>query len=209
MMMAIKKRMEVMSEIDSSSEGNEMRGHRRALRMKALCIGALGGLVLLAACAKQPGVTTIQPPPQAAGVPAAHGEVVTPPPVPRPEQPVKQGAQVALQESPLKDIFFDFDRSNIRPDAKVALAEDIGWLRTHAMAAITIAGHCDERGTSEYNLALGERRAQAAKDYLVALGLNTKRVTTVSYGKERPFILGHDESAWKWNRRAHFVVKEK
>lgn len=198
-----------MSEIDGSSEGNEMRGHRKPLRMKALCMGALGGVVLLAACARQSGVTAIQPPPQAVGAPAAHGEVVTPPPVLRPEQPVKPEAQAARQESPLKDIFFDFDRSNIRPDAKAALAEDMGWLGTHATAAITIEGHCDERGTSEYNLALGERRAQAAKDYLVALGITAKRVTTVSYGKERPFILGHDESAWKWNRRAHFVVKEK
>lgn len=198
-----------MSEIDSSSEGNEMRGHRRALRMKALCIGALGGLALLAACAKQSGVTAIQPSPPVAGVPGVRTEVVTPLPAPHAEQPVKQEAQAARQKSPLKDIFFDFDRSNIRPDAKAALAEDIGWLRTHATAAITIAGHCDERGTSEYNLALGERRAQAAKDYLVALGITAKHVTTVSYGKERPFILGHDESAWKWNRRAHFVVKEK
>src|SRR5574337_491206 len=203
------KGRKAMSEIESSGEGNEMRGDRRVLRMKALCIGALGGVLLLAACAKQPGVTAIQPPPQAAGAPGARGEVVTPPPVPRPEQPVKQAAQAVRQESPLKDIFFDFDRSNIRPDAKAALAEDIGWLGTHATAAITIEGHCDERGTSEYNLALGERRAQAAKDYLVALGINAKRVTVVSYGKERPFIVGHDEYAWKWNRRAHFVVKEK
>lgn len=197
-----------MSEIEGSSEGNEMRGHRRALRMKALCIGALGGLVLLAACAKQSGVTAIQPPLPVPGVPGIHTEVVTPPPALRAEQPVKPEAQASRQESPLKDIFFDFDRSAIRPDAKVVLAEDVDWLQVHATAAITIEGHCDERGTSEYNLALGERRAQAAKDYLVASGINAKRVTIVSYGKERPFMLGHDETAWKWNRRAHCVVKE-
>src|SRR5574337_492990 len=194
-----------MSEIEGSTEGNEIRGHRRAQRMKALCIGALGGLVLLAACAKQSGVTAIQPPPPVTG--GVRTEVVTPPPAPPAEQPVKQEAQAARQESPLKDVFFDFDRSGIRPDAKAALAEDVEWLRVHAKAAITIEGHCDERGTSEYNVALGERRAQAAKDYLAALGINAKRVTTVSYGKERPFVLGHDESAWKWNRRAHFVVE--
>lgn len=192
-----------------STDNNDRRGDRAVSGIRALLVGTLMGLLLLAACAKQSGVTAIQPSPPVAGVPGVRTEVVTPLPAPRAEQPVKQEAQAARQESPLKDIFFDFDRSNIRPDAKVALAEDIGWLGTHATAAITIEGHCDERGTSEYNLALGERRAQAAKDYLVASGITVKHVTTVSYGKERPFILGHDESAWKWNRRAHFVVNEK
>ncbi|HLC22009.1 MAG TPA: peptidoglycan-associated lipoprotein Pal [Candidatus Methylomirabilis sp.] len=108
--------------------------------------------------------------------------------------------------SPLKDIFFDFDKSEIRPDAKASLAEDITWLKAHPQAAIAIEGHCDERGTSEYNLGLGERRAKATRDYLVASAIDGKRLTTVSYGKERPFVLGHDETAWKWNRRAHFVI---
>lgn len=73
---------------------------------------------------------------------------------------------------------------------------------------ITIEGHCDERGTSEYNIALGERRAHAAKAYLVAMGIGGTQIRTVSYGKERPFVRGHDESAWKWNRRDHFVVEK-
>lgn len=190
---------------DRSTDSNDRRSYRAVSGIRASMIGGIGGLLLLAACAKQSGVTAIQPPPPVTG--GVRTEVVTPPHAPPAEQPIKQEAQAARQESPLKDIFFDFDRSGIRPDAKAALAEDVEWLRTHAKAAITIEGHCDERGTSEYNVALGERRAQAAKDYLAALGINAQRVTTVSYGKERPFVLGHDESAWKWNRRAHFVVE--
>ena len=111
--------------------------------------------------------------------------------------------------SPLKDAFFDFDKSNIRDDAKPNLAEDAQWLKANPAAQITIEGHCDERGTAEYNLGLGERRAKASLDYLVAAGIDPKRIKIISFGKERPFVLGHDESAWKWNRRAHFVVSEK
>jgi peptidoglycan-associated lipoprotein len=106
----------------------------------------------------------------------------------------------------LKDVFFDFDKSNIRDDQKAALNDDVGWLKANGRAKITLEGHCDERGTSEYNLGLGERRAKAVKDYLVAAGVAADRVATISYGKERPFVLGHDESAWKWNRRGHFVI---
>ena len=111
--------------------------------------------------------------------------------------------------SPLKDIFFDFDKSNIRDDAKPNLSEDAQWLKANSTAKITIEGHCDERGTAEYNLGLGERRAKASLDYLVAAGIDAKRIKIISFGKERPFVLGHDESAWKWNRRAHFAVSEK
>lgn len=133
-------------------------------------------------------------------------EAIILPPSPPREQPVAQVAQVTSKQPPLKDIFFDFDKAEIRPDAKGLLAEDIAWMKAHLKAVITIEGHCDERGTSEYNLGLGERRAKATKDYLVASGIDGKRIATVSYGKERPFVLGHDESAWKWNRKAHFVV---
>jgi peptidoglycan-associated lipoprotein len=122
-----------------------------------------------------------------------------------PGAPGAPGAQ-AIPESPLKDVFFDYDKSNIREDQKAALNENIGWLKANSKAKVTLEGHCDERGTAEYNLGLGDRRAKAAKDYLVAAGIAPDRVATISYGKERPFVLGHDESAWKWNRRSHFVV---
>ncbi len=133
-------------------------------------------------------------------------EMIAPPPSPPREQPVAQVAQLAPKESPLQDIFFDFDKAEIRSDAKTPLAADISWLKAHPQATTTIEGHCDERGTSEYNLGLGERRAKATKDYLAVSGIDGKRIATVSYGKERPFVLGHDETAWRWNRRAHFVV---
>lgn len=143
----------------------------------------------------------------ASSIPLPPGtEAITPPPSPPREEPVAQLAQLAPKDSPLKDIFFDFDKAEIRQDAKGPLTEDIRWLKAHPQSVIMIEGHCDERGTSEYNLGLGERRAKVAKDYLVASGIDNKLLTTVSYGKERPFVLGHDEAAWKWNRRAHFVV---
>lgn len=123
--------------------------------------------------------------------------------------PSAQQPAMAGQESPLKDIFFDFDKSTIRDDAKPNLNEDLQWLNANPVVQIRIEGHCDERGTSEYNLALGERRAKAARDFLVAAGINARRIKTVSFGKERPFVPGHDEAAWKLNRRAHFVVDER
>lgn len=142
------------------------------------------------------------------------GEEEIKPPTPI-HEPLATGAPSAQQpamagrESPLKDIFFDFDKSTMRDDAKPNLNEDLQWLNANPAEQITIEGHCDERGTAEYNLGLGERRATAIRDYLVAAGINAKRIKTVSFGKERPFVMGHDEAVWKWNRRAHFVVGER
>jgi peptidoglycan-associated lipoprotein len=134
-------------------------------------------------------------------------EPVGPPTAPRPDAPPAAAPGEAVKESPLQDVFFDFDRSLIRADARKALDENVRWLKANPSATIVIEGHCDERGTREYNLALGQRRARAARDYVVAAGIDAKRVKTISYGKERPFVLGHDESAWRWNRRAHFVLQ--
>ncbi len=142
-------------------------------------------------------------------------EPVSPPQAPKPEAaPPSAAAGEARgagrekeKESPLQDAFFDFDKSLIRPDAKKSLDENVRWLKANPNATILIEGHCDERGTREYNLGLGQRRAKSAQDYLVAAGIDAKRIKTISYGKERPFVLGHDESAWKWNRRAHFILQ--
>ncbi|MDD5559400.1 peptidoglycan-associated lipoprotein Pal [Candidatus Methylomirabilis sp.] len=130
------------------------------------------------------------------------------------QEPPAAGAPSAQQpmagkESPLKDIFFDFDKSAIRKDAQPRLNEDLQWLNANPTERITIEGHCDERGTSEYNLALGERRAKATRDYLEVAGIDARRIKIVSFGKERPFAMGHDEAAWQLNRRAHFVVSER
>jgi len=133
-------------------------------------------------------------------------EAVATPAAPKPDA-AGTDARGAEKESVLKDAFFDFDKSSIRPDAKQSLDENARWLKANPNAALTIEGHCDERGTREYNLGLGQRRAKAAKDYLVSAGIDAKRIKSISYGKERPFASGHDESAWQLNRRAHFVLQ--
>jgi peptidoglycan-associated lipoprotein len=111
-----------------------------------------------------------------------------------------------VQETPLRPAFFDYDSATLRPDARDTLLTNAQWLKANPDVGVTIEGHADERGTSEYNLALGWRRARAAAEFPVAAGIAPGRIRTISYGKERPFVLGHDESAWRWNRRAHFVV---
>jgi peptidoglycan-associated lipoprotein len=106
----------------------------------------------------------------------------------------------------LKDAFFEYDKSDLRDDARTALAADADWLKKNRTIQFLIEGHCDERGTSEYNLALGDRRANAAKEYLASLGVDGSRIRTVSYGKERPFCNQSSEDCWQQNRRAHFLV---
>ena len=106
----------------------------------------------------------------------------------------------------LKDVFFDTDSYDLSPEARDMLAANATWLRSYPSINIRIEGHCDERNTREYNLALGERRASAVRDYLVFLGVSPDRIRTISYGEEKPFAQGHTESAWKLNRRAHFLI---
>jgi len=126
------------------------------------------------------------------------------PPGPK-EQP--EPVEPARPELALKDVLFDFDSFAIKPSQTGVLEEDAKWMKDNPSAVITIEGHCDERGTVEYNLSLGERRANAAKDYLVTLGVDASRLKTISYGKSKPVDTGHDEAAWAKNRRAHFVVQ--
>jgi len=122
--------------------------------------------------------------------------VIVPPPPP------------AVEGAPkFENIHFDFDKSAIRPDDKPILQGGAAYLKKNKGAAMLIEGHCDERGTSEYNMALGDRRANSAKKYLVGLGIDAKRLSTISYGKERPFDPGHNEDAWAKNRRVVFVLK--
>ena len=107
---------------------------------------------------------------------------------------------------PLADVYFDYDQARLSDQARGILEKHALWLQNHRSAKIAIEGHCDERGTTDYNLALGEQRARAARDYLVNLGVAGDRITTVSYGKERPLDPASNEAAWSKNRRAHFVV---
>jgi len=171
------------------------------------------------ACHKNPKpVVRATPPPPTAGAsstrPPAPPEPVTEPAIVPPE-PVAEDriASASLDDlnrnSPLKPVFFALDSDELTPDAQKSLADDVGVLKKYASWTVTIEGHCDERGTAEYNLALGERRAVAARAYLVSLGIAADRLRTVSYGKEFPFDPGHDEAAYAKNRRAHFVVTSK
>lgn len=113
----------------------------------------------------------------------------------------------AIEEGNVQPIFFSYDSAELSVQAKSQLEENSRWFRQYPNATITVEGHCDERGTEEYNLALGDRRAQATRSYLIAIGIDPARLEAISFGEERPFVMGHDEAAWAKNRRAHFVVR--
>jgi peptidoglycan-associated lipoprotein len=116
-----------------------------------------------------------------------------------------EGGPVSVPE--LKTVYFDYDRSNVREDQKGTLRNNSQEINSHGdWRTVVIEGHCDERGSEEYNLALGERRATSVKQYLTSLGIPATRVDTVSFGESKPAVQGHDESAWRWNRRGEFKV---
>jgi peptidoglycan-associated lipoprotein len=119
---------------------------------------------------------------------------------------IKTSSEMRNEKGGLEDIHFDFDKSNIRQDDRKILSRNAAYLSKNINVKIVIEGYCDERGTAEYNMALGERRADEAKKYLVNLGIDGKRITTISYGSEKPLDPGHDEVAWAKNRRDHFAV---
>ena len=121
-------------------------------------------------------------------------------------QNIKTSSEMRNAKGGLEDIHFDFDKYNIRQDDRQILSRNAAYLSKNKNVKIVIEGNCDERGTAEYNMALGERRADEAKQYLVNLGIDGKRITTISYGSEKPLDPGHDEDAWAKNRRDHFAV---
>jgi peptidoglycan-associated lipoprotein len=147
-------------------------------------------LVAAMGCGKKP------PPP-----PPAPPPVVEQPPPPPPPPPPPEVAPLQLTT-----IYFDYDKSDIRSDSRDILAQNAKSLTDHPEAVIRIEGNCDERGTDEYNMALGERRAIAARDYLVNYGIDAQKISTISYGESRPVAMGHDEGAWSQNRRDDFKV---
>lgn len=108
----------------------------------------------------------------------------------------------------VRDAFFDYDKADIRPDAREALQKTADFLKNYPQARVTIEGHCDERGSTEYNLALGQRRANAVKEYLVSLGISADRLSTTSWGKEKPFCTESTEACWQQNRRGHFTLNK-
>ncbi|MEJ2641526.1 MAG: peptidoglycan-associated lipoprotein Pal [Desulfosarcinaceae bacterium] len=123
------------------------------------------------------------------------------------EEEAKRVAMMALNMFQSEDIYFDFDSSVLSPMSQEVLQRKADWMNENMDATVIVEGHCDERGTAAYNLALGERRADATKEFLVNLGIAADRLTTISYGEEKPVDPGHNEEAWAKNRRAHFVVE--
>ncbi|MEO8218813.1 MAG: peptidoglycan-associated lipoprotein Pal [Acidobacteriota bacterium] len=151
------------------------------------------------------------------------GAVETPTPTPMPveqprdfvqEQPTEEMIpsnlddlnRMAQDRGWIRDAFFNYDEAGLSTDAQEALTESATWLKAHAAYNLQVEGHCDSRGTEQYNLALGDRRANTAKDYLITLGVDGSRITTISYGEERPFDTGTSEAAYAKNRRAHLVL---
>jgi peptidoglycan-associated lipoprotein len=126
----------------------------------------------------------------------------------RSEQQAKGRLEAERSVFENEDIYFEFDSIRLTPEAQELLTQKADWLRMNPGARVTIEGHCDDRGTNEYNLALGEGRAQSARDFLVDLGIAESRLNSLSYGEERPLAIGQDEETWARNRRAHFVIKE-
>lgn len=169
----------------------------RQVRSSFFAISTLCLIVALAACSKK---DVVQDEPAF----GASGDGVT---APSNESVGTEGAgDAGTPSGDLRTAFFAYDSYALRGDAREALKYNANWLKEHPSATIQIEGHCDERGTTEYNLALGERRANAAKDYMQKLGIEANRITVISYGEERPSDPGHDESAWSKNRRAAFVT---
>ena len=186
----------------------------------------LGIILLIGAfaisCAKKQ-TTIVSPPPPPPPAPAPE---IKRPVAPLPSPPIQEKEEPSVkikevQELPVEatargvefefaenitDIFFDYDKSQLTDQSKETLRKNAEWLKNNPNVKIMIEGHCDERGTIEYNLALGERRALSTRNYLAALGIDPALIFTISYGEERPFELGHNEEAWAQNRRAHFVI---
>ena len=189
---------------------------------RLVSIIALGSALALAAagCHKKvpPSAPAPPPPPPPAAAPTP------PPPPPPPPRPAPAAAPRPLSEEeifarksvdqlnaerPMDDVYFELDKSDIRDDARSALQKDADWMKKWTSTQISLEGHCDSRGSSEYNLGLGSRRATAAKDYLVSLGVSAGRIAIVSKGKEQPFCSDQNESCWQQNRRGHFVIAGK
>lgn len=144
----------------------------------------------------------------AGGTQEATARVTVNAPPPPPPPPQAAATEEELFGRNVKDVYFDYDSDTIRPDQQAALQGDAQFLNQHSSIQFTIEGHCDERGSTEYNLALGDRRANAVRNALTAAGVNASRVKTISYGKEKPFCTESNESCWQQNRRGHFVYSK-
>lgn len=169
-------------------------------------------LSFASSCKKKVKEVPPPPPPQAQEQPRVEKveePVIKEPVLTEEELFLRKTLEEINQEKPLAMIHFDYDKYNIRPDAVPVLEANASWLKKHPTVKILIEGHCDERGTEEYNLSLGEKRAKSTMDYLISLGISIDRIRIISYGKSQPLDPGHDETAWAKNRRAQFLIIEK
>jgi peptidoglycan-associated lipoprotein len=183
--------------------------------VRSTTVCALVLTTALLGCARRPSLTSTASAPSGPSLETTHSSPPSAAAAPA-EAILEERREITVAERPapatfaenanVKPIYFDFDRYEIRPGDAKTLEADAAWLRTNDML-ILIEGQCDERGTDEYNMALGDRRAKATMSYLTALGISTDRMSTVSYGKERPVCTEHTELCWALNRRAHIVVK--
>ena len=175
--------------------------------------------VVLSGCAKRPATTQAAAPaptgsasttastPPAAPAPVQSDTPTAATTTPAPSSTARPAVQDFAAVPELADVFFDFDKYDIRPGDAKTLDANANWLKSNPNHLVLIEGHCDERGTNEYNLALGERRAKSTMNYLVSQGVQANRITIISYGEERPQCTEHTEACWAKNRRAHFLVK--
>ena len=191
-----------------------------------LLLPLLALMLLVTGCPKRPATTAAAAPaptastmapapvqPAAPAAPSTSPSTAAPAPAPAPAAPATAAPATPprpaefAENANLRDIFFDFDKYDIRPDDAKTLDANASWLKSNANNLVLIEGHADERGTNEYNLALGERRAKATMNYLVSQGIQANRITIISYGEERPVCTESNEACWQRNRRAHFLVK--
>jgi peptidoglycan-associated lipoprotein len=187
------------------------------MRTRYLSIVALCVTLTAAGCGKKQVAAAPPPPPPPAAPVTPPAPPPPPPPAPAPAPPALTEDQIFAQktlaqlnsERPLADIFFDYDMADIRADARPSLQANADWMKKWTSTQVTVEGHADSRGSSEYNLALGSRRAASAKEYLVSLGVPANRITVISKGKESPFCTEEGESCWQQNRRGHFLITAK
>jgi len=186
---------------------------------RLITVIALSSVLAVAGCGKKAPAVAPAPPP--APPPAAPAPPPPPPPPPAPapapaprpltEEEIfaRKSVEQLNAEKPLDDVFFNLDESTVRDDARPALQKDADWLKKFSSVQVSLEGHCDSRGSAEYNLGLGNRRAASVRDYLVNLGVATSRIQVVSKGKEQPFCNEESEACWSQNRRGHFVITAK
>ncbi len=182
--------------------------------MKKLIVFTLAIVLVFSfavSCKKKPKEVP-PPPPQTQEQPKVEkveAPVVQEPQLTEEELFLQKSLDQINSEKPLGTIYFDYDRAVIRDDARTILDGNAAWMKKFKSVKVQVQGHCDERGTEEYNLALGEKRAKAAQDYLLSTGISSNRIQIISYGKSQPINPGHDEAAWQMNRRAQFLIIEK